>query len=47
MEDDLEMEWKISMMEWNKFAGWKMEKTSSIPSHALPLQYTYVSFQVK
>ena len=33
------MEWKIFSMEWigRKFVEWNMEKSSSIPYHALPL----------
>ena len=37
MEENFGMEWKIFSMEWNerKLPVWNMEKSSSIPYHAL------------
>ena len=39
MEENLDMEWKIFGMEWKwngrKLPVWNMEKSSSIPFHAL------------
>ena len=51
MEENFSMEWKIFSMEWKwngrKLPVWNMEKSSSIPYHALttqhnPLQNTLV-----
>ena len=40
MEQNFSMEWKIFGMEWKwngrKLPVWNMEKSSSIPYHALP-----------
>ena len=39
MEESFSMEWKIFSMEWKwngrKLPVWNMEKSSSIPNHAL------------